>query len=60
MSYVAKLEDWFQKEKAAGRIRGIKFFPGVDLEGSMEELAKAAYQTLTGEVEVKPLDTSDL
>ncbi len=59
MTYTEKLNAWFQTEKAAGRVADVKFFPGVDLDGSIEKLSKAAYETITGERKTTQLDVND-
>ncbi len=55
--YLDLLEQWFQRERAAGRLIDVKFFPG---DGAKLGHAKAAYEILTGKEEGHPIDTSDL
>ena len=58
MTYLQKLENWYQVELSAGRVVDVKFFPGDD---SMSEVwAKAVYETLTGVIKTRPLDISKL
>lgn len=59
MSYLQKLEEWYQAERTAGRVLDIKFAP-VDAETTVEQHAKAVYETVTGQRETKLLDTSEL
>jgi len=59
MSYTEKLNAWFQAEKAAGRVVDVKFFPGVELDGSIDKLSQAVYETVTGVRETKKLDVND-
>lgn len=46
-TYQQQLDDWFQEERAAGRVLDIKF----DLaeNANIEEAAKAVYETVTGQ-----------
>jgi hypothetical protein len=62
MNYTKKLQEWFAKEKAAGRLVDLKFFPGMGTghDGSVEKFAKAAYETLTGLIEAELFDTRDV
>lgn len=69
MNYVAKLQEWFEREKRERGLVDIKFFPryfmGVDLfpdepPPDIEKMAKAVYETVTGKREAVPLDTSVL
>ena len=59
-SYTEQLDEWFQAERAAGRTVDVKFFPGVDQEGSIDKLSRAALETLTGKRDTKPLDLTEL
>jgi len=49
MDSTKKLEQWFNSERRAGRVTDLKFFPGSDPDGSVEQLCKAVYETVTGE-----------
>jgi hypothetical protein len=60
MNYSDKLSEWFEAEKAAGRVVDLKFFPGVDAEGSINTLSRAVFETVTGERKTEPLDTTKL
>ena len=57
MTYVERLEEWYQTERAAGRVVDIKFAP-VDSETTAEQHAKAVYETVTGQRKTKRIDTS--
>jgi hypothetical protein len=59
MNHTEKLNAWFQTEKAAGRVVDMKFFPGVDPEGSIDRLSKAVLETVEGKRETELLDTSE-
>lgn len=59
MNYTEKLNAWFQAEKQAGRVVDVKFFPGVDLDGSIDKLSKAVLETVEGKRETSPVDTSE-
>jgi hypothetical protein len=59
MSYLQKLEDWYATERAAGRVVDIKLFPGGSTV-SVEQQAKAIYETVTGVRATRPVDTRDL
>jgi len=59
MTYLEKLEEWYRTERAAGRVMDIKFAP-VDPDTTVEQHAKAVYETVTGQRETKRLDTSEL
>ena len=58
MNHTEKLNAWFQAEKAAGRVVDVKFFPGVELDGSIDKLSKAVLETVEGDRETTLLDTS--
>jgi hypothetical protein len=63
MKYTEELEKWLAKERASDRadhIVDLKFFPGVDPEGSLDKLSRAALDTVTGKRNATPLDTSKL
>jgi hypothetical protein len=60
MNYAEKLEEWFKKERAEGRLVDVKFFPGVDPDGSVHKLLRAVYETVTGIRKSEPLDTTGL
>jgi hypothetical protein len=59
MTYTEKLNAWFQAEKAAGRVVDVKFFPGVELDGSIEKLSQAAFETVDGTRVIKKIDVND-
>lgn len=59
-SYVAKLQAWYDQEKALGRVIDIKFFPGIGEGGSIESTAKAIYETVTGIRHTEPINTKNL
>lgn len=59
MTYTEKLEQWFQTERAAGRVVDLKFFP-IDPDESVEGLCKAVYETLTGVRKTEPIDRTTL
>ncbi len=62
MSYMELLETWYQRERAAGRIQDVKFFPIEESysEERAEALAKVIYEIVTGQVETEPVDISTL
>lgn len=60
MNYAEKLEEWFKTEKAEGRLVDVKFFPGIDQDGSVHKLLKAVYETVTGSRKTENLDTKNL
>jgi hypothetical protein len=60
MKYTEELEKWLKKEREENRVVDLKFFPGVDPEGSLDKLSRAALETVTGQRSAKPLDTSKL
>ncbi len=61
MTYVEKLEAWFEKEKANGLV-DIKLFPRQPEDGpiELEAAAKALYELVTGDRESTPLDVTNL
>lgn len=62
MTYLEKLEEWYQTERAKGDLVDLKFFP-VEEPGTperIEAMAKAVYETVTGQVDSEPLDISAL
>jgi hypothetical protein len=58
MTYVADLEQWYQRKRAVGEVLDLKISlaPGTDVE----KAAKAILETLEGKRETSPLDTSKL
>jgi hypothetical protein len=68
MTYIAKLDEWYQTERAAGRVVDMKFFPPlpedvVDAGGPeawCERAAKSVYEIVTGQIKSTPLDRKDL
>lgn len=60
MNFIEKLDNWFADRKAKGLLLDMKFFPSGDPNGSDERLASATYRIVTGEIPLKPLDTSKL
>ncbi len=73
MTYVEKLQNWYEEGRAAGRILDVKFFPNyLNLPGeepiklfdgpdpTLEQAAEAAYKLLTGETPTTEVDVSEL
>lgn len=60
MNYSDKLNDWLAAERAAGRVVDLKFFPGVDPEGSIDKLSRAVLETVTGARATSTIDTKKL
>ena len=56
--YLDKLERWFKREKRAGRLVYIKFFPGFDIR--KPGAAKAIYEIVTGKAKTTAIDRSTL
>lgn len=59
VNYVERLQQWFDEAKNDGRAVDIKFFPVGD-DGSPELMARAAWETLTGQRETAIADLSVL
>ena len=68
MSYVQRLEAWFQAEKLAGRAVDLKFGPvsdelqalySTDPEAAKERLAETVFKIVTGRVETSPPEPFD-
>lgn len=53
------LESWYQQKRASGEVLDIKFAP-VSQETSMSTMAKAVFETVTGQRRVELLDTKQL
>lgn len=69
MTYLEKLEEWFQTEKRAGRLVDMKFGPvsdelqalyANDPEAAKERLAKTVYEIVTGQVESRPFTAEEM
>lgn len=60
MKYTEELEKWYAQEKSSGRVVDVKFFPGVDPEGSIDKMSRAVLETVQGKRNAKILDTSNL
>ncbi len=61
MTYVEKLEAWFEAEKAKGLV-DIKLFPRNPEDGpvDMERAAKSLYELVSSDRDSTPLDTENL
>lgn len=53
------LESWYQQKRASGEVLDIKF-SHVSQETSMSVLAKAVFETVTGQRQTELLDTKQL
>ncbi len=60
MSYTDKLQTWFDDAKRDDGVVDIKFFPGVDQDGSIDKLTRAVFETVTGVRARTPIDCEKL
>jgi len=62
MTYLQKLEEWYQQERSKGDLVDLKFFP-VEEPGTterIEAMAEAVFKVVTGGTPCEPLDISSL
>lgn len=60
INYTEELEKWFDRERRAGRVKDVKFFPGADPDGSVDKMTRAVFETVTGVRKTVRLDISKL